>query len=389
MTIEYFQETAGAVAGGPADAGRGKLALTPHGFAGPPLLRLACRDGVGRAAGEREMLAQICDAITHAGYGFPRALVVTYYVSLKTNPFVILTGAEGRGKTEFVRLFAEALLGRDSPQYALIAGGAMLPLSADEPHYYRSLQERFSSLRFLELLREAASSGNAGRLYLVCFDALHPSELDYYFASLLRVTAEGETRLNLPGFAHDRLPIVPPNVYITATVNVAEQSYSLSRDVLRHAGLIEFRAPTGRRPIAERWSWALPPPVGYQRLWLRAAARDLVAARARLATILGAREFSRLRPSFGLAQLLWRAGEVLLRPALNELEMFVANSFDEHGCGLFDPHDPQSNAQIAFDAQVVQRVLWRLRLSDDLELRRDLAMYLDRLALTAAQQAVA
>jgi hypothetical protein len=218
---------------------------------------------------------------------------------------------------------------------------------------------------------------------------LHPSELDYYFASLLRVTPEGETQLNLPGFAHDRLPVVPPNVYITATVNVAEQSYTLSRDVLRHAGLIEFRAPTGRRPIAEHWSWSLPPPVGYQRLWLRAAARDVAAARARLATILGAREFSRLRPSFGLSQLLWRAGEVLLRPTLNELEMFVANSFDEHGCGLFDPHDPQGNAQIAFDAQVVQRVLWRLRLSDDLELRHDLAMYLDRLALTAGQQAVA
>jgi hypothetical protein len=363
--------------------------MTPGEYVDPPLLRLACRDGVGRAAGEREMLRQICETVTRAGYGFSRTLVVTYYVALKTNPFVVLTGAEGRGKTEFVQLFAEALLGRDSPQYALITGSAVLPLGTDEPHYYRSLQERFSSLRFLELLREAASPGNAGRLYLVCFDALHPSELDYYFASLLRVTPKGETQLNLPGFAYEHLPVVPPNVYITATVNVAEQHYTLSRNVLRHAGLIEFRAPTGPRPIAERWPWTPPPPVGYQRLWMRAAARDVAAARARLAAILGAREFSRLRPSFKLAQLLWRAGEVLLRPALNELEMFVANSFDEHGCGLFDPHDRQRNAQIAFDAQVVQRVLWRLRLSDDLELRRDLAAYLDQLALMNKQQVVA
>ena len=389
MTTDFFRGTAGDAAGGPASEGWGKLAPTLGEYTEPPLLRLACRDSEGRAAGEREMLRQIGDAVTRAGYGFSRTLVVTYYVALKTNPFVVLTGAEGRGKTEFVQLFAEALVGRDSPQYALITGGSVLPLGANEPRYYRSLQERFSSLRFLELLREAASPGNTGRLYLVCFDALHPSELDYYFASLLRVTSDGETQLNLPGFSYDHLPVVPPNVYITATVNVAEQSYTLSPDVLRHAGLIEFRAPTGPRPSAERLSWTLPPPVGYQRLWLRAAVRDVVASRMRLAAILGASEFSRLRPSERLAQLLWRAGQVLLRPTLNELEMFVANSFDEHGDGLFDSYDRQSNAQIAFDAQVIQRVLWRLRLSDDMELRQDLAAYLDQLALAADRQAVA
>jgi hypothetical protein len=356
--------------------------MTPGEYTNPPLLRLACRDSLGRATGEGEMLRQISDFVTSAGYGFSRTLVVTYYVALKTNPFVILTGAEGRGKTEFVQLFAEALVGRDSPQYALIAGSSGLPLGTDEPRYYRSLQERFSSLRFLELLREAASPANAGRLYLVCFDALHPSELDYYFASLLRVTSEGETRLNLPGFSGEHLPVVPPNVYITATVNVTERNYTLSRDVLRHAGLIEFCAPASPRRGADLRAWTLPPPVGYQRLWLRAAARDVAAARARLAAILGANEFSRLRPSFRLAKLIWRAGEVLLRPTLNELEIFVANSFDEHGVGLFDPDHQQHNAQIAFDAQVVQRVLWRLRFSDDLALRSDLAAYLEQAALT-------
>jgi hypothetical protein len=383
LASEYFNAAADEVAGEPADRGWGNLALALGEYVDPPLLRLACRDGVGRGAGEREILSQICDTITRAGYGFSRALVVTYYVALKTNPFVILTGAEGRGKTEFVQLFAEALVGRDSPQYALIAGSAVLPRGIDHPQYYRSLQERFSSLRFLELLREAASPGNAGRLYLVCFDGLHPSELDYYFATLMSVTPTGETRLNLPGFSYDTRPIVPPNVYITATVNIAEQDYTLSRDVLRHAGLIEFHASTRSRPNAEHKSVALPPPVGYQRLWLRAAAQDVAAARARLVAILGANQLSRLRPSFGLAQLLWRAGEVLLRPALDELEMFVANSFDELGIGLFDPQDQHANAQIAFDAQVVQRVLWRLRFSEDLELHHDLAAYLEQAALTA------
>jgi len=52
-------------------------------------------------------------------------------------------------------------------------------------------------------------------------------------------------------------------------------------------------------------------------------------------------------------------------------------------------NDSWRNARAAFDAQVVQRVLWRLRESDDGELRRDLAEYLDRTALASGQQAVA
>jgi hypothetical protein len=387
VTTQYFRETTGEDGGGEANAGQGKLASVPSQSAGPPLLRLACRDLDQSTSGEQNMLARLTDAITAAGFGFSRALIVTYYVSLKTNPFVILTGAQGRGKTELARYFAEALVGRGSSQYALIAGGAW-PSGTGQGEYYRTLQERFGSLRFLELLQEAATLGNAGKLYLVCFDNLHPDELEYYFANLLRITPEGEKRLNLPGFPPERQPVVPPNVCITATVNIADQSYTLSRDVLRRAGLIEFRAHAGPRPVAQRHTWS-PPPVGYQRLWLRSALRDTGQARARLVQILGSDQLLRLRSSPELARLLWRGGVVLTTQTLHELTCYIANSFDEYGVGLFDPHDVWNNARLAFDAQVVQRVLWRLRDSDDLELRRDLATYLDRLAFYNGQQAVA
>jgi len=333
------------------------------------------------------MLAQLVEAV--AGDHSSRALVVTYYVSLKTNPFVVLTGAVGRGKTEFVQRFADALIGRAGSQYALIAGADSWPSNSGQNSYYRTLQERFGSLRFLELLQEAALPGNAGKLYLVCFDALHPRELEYYFANLLHVTPTGQKQLNLPGLPAEKQPVVPPNMCMTATVNVAEQSYTLSRDVLRHAGLIEFRAPAWPRPLVEPGPRAAPPPVGYQRLWLRAAVRDIGAARARLAAILGPDQLGRLRSSPDLARLLWRGGVVLTTQTLHDLTTYIANSFDEHGCGLFDPKDPWNNAHMAFDAQVVQRVLWRLRDSEDSELRRDLADYLDRLALGSWRQAVA
>lgn len=388
MTIQNFQGV-GADADEQANAGRGKLALVPNDGIGPPLLRLACRDAYGRSADEQRLLAHVIDVITSGGYAFSRAQVVDYYVSLKTNPFVILTGAEGRGKTAFVQHFAEALIGRDSSQYALIPGGASWPSGTGEDSYYRSLQEHFISWRFLDLLQEATEAGNAGKVYLICFDGLHPNELEFYFATLLHVTPDGLKRLNLPGYPADRQPVVPPNVYITATVNIAEQSYGLSPNVLRRAGLIEFRTPHIRTVVERPLQTVTPPPVGYQRLWLRAALHDVEAARNRLNTILGPDEFARLRSSPELARLLWRGGVVLTTQTLHELTTYIANSFDERGRGLFDPHNAVRNAQVAFDAQVVQRVLWRLRDSDDGELRRDLAEYLDRIALTAWQQAVA
>ncbi|MDQ2998808.1 MAG: hypothetical protein M3R61_17390, partial [Chloroflexota bacterium] len=342
--------------------------------------------------GEQQLLNHVLAAVESSGYPLSRAVIVNYYVSLKTNPFVILTGPEGQGKTELARLFAEALVGAGGTQYTLISSAGIWPDATGQERYYRSLQEQFCSWRFLDLLQEAAEPSNAGKAYMVCFDALHPDEIEYYFATLLQVTPAGEKRLNFPGFPPERQPIVPPNVYITATVNTAGSKDNLSKDVLRNAGLIEFRQVQPNDAPARLGTQslpALPPPVGYQRLWLGAALHDVAVARARLTAILGEDYIGRLRCSPALSRLLWRAGLALTSQTLQDLTTYIANSFDERGQGLFAPYDPQLNAQIAFDAQVVQRVLWRLRESADGELRRDLALFLDTIAITSTQQAVA
>jgi hypothetical protein len=386
----YFRVTAADDASGMADAGRGKLALVPNGRSASPLWRMVCREAQEAPIGEQELLDHIFDVVHESGYGFPRALIVNYYVSLKTNPFVILTGAEGHGKTEVARLFAEALVGRDGPQYTLIPSAGVWPDGTGEDSYYRSLHEQFSSWRFLDLLQEAALPSNIHKAYFVCFDALHPDELEYYFATLLQVDPTGAKRLNLPGFPADRQLTIPSNVYITATVNTAEHKEYLSRNVLRHAGLIEFRAPHwSTEPSGLASAAASVPPIGFQRIWLRTALHDVSLARTRLATILGEDRYGRLRCSPKLTQLLWRTGLALTNDILQELETYIANSFDLHGRGLFDPHDAHHNAQIAYDSQVLQRFLWRLRDSPDQEIRRDLAEYLDLVAFGTAQQAVA
>jgi hypothetical protein len=391
LIIQNFRSSADDEVSGQADAGRGKLTLVSNDRPFMPLARMACRDARSSMIGEQHLLNHVLLAVEASGYPLSRALIVNYYVSLKTNPFVILTGAEGQGKTELARLFAEALVGAGGTQYTLLPSAGVWPDATGQDLYYRSLQEQFCSWRFLDLLHEAADPSNVGKAYLVCFDALHPDEIEYYFATLLQVSPSGEKRLNFPGFPPDRLPIVPPNVYITATVNTAGPKDNLSRNVLRNAGLIEFRhiqpSDAPARPVGQLLPVA--PPVGYQRLWLGAALHDVSLARARLVELLGEDYLGRLRCSPELSRLLWRGGLVLTSQTLQDLTTYIANSFDERGQGLFASYDRQLNAQIAFDAQVVQRVLWRLRESADSELRRDLAIFLDTIAMTSMQQAVA
>lgn len=382
---QNFQRTTGDVADGAAKGG-GKWAFVDDRRTAAPLMRTACRDTYHHTASEQQVLDHIVAALSSTGVACSHTLIVEYYVSLKTNPFVILTGPAGHGKTEFVQQFAEALVGWNSAQYAIIPGGHWHS-GTGEDSYFRSMQARFGSWRFLELLQDAAHPGNLGKAYLACFDSLRPDELEYYFATLLRVSPDGQKRVCLPGFPPDEQPIVPPNLSITATVDLAEWGDTLSHDVLRRAGLIEFRAP----PIASAHAPKPQPvsPVGYQRLWLQAAVHNIETARNRLSRILGPDQLGRLRCSPDLARLLWRSGIALTTQMLHEVTTYIANSFDTHGRGLFDPDDAQRNAQIAFDAQVVQRMLWRLRASPDDALRGDLTDYLDRLASVAWRRAVA
>jgi len=185
LIIQDFRSSADDEVGGQADVGRGKLALVPNDRPWTPLARMACRDMRSSLLGEQHLLNNLLVAAEASSYPLSRALIVNYYVSLKTNPFVILTGAAGQGKTELARLFAEALVGTGGTQYTLIPSAGVWPDATGQDRYYRSLQEQFCSWRFLDLLQEAAEPSNTGKAYLVCFDALYPAEIEYYFATLL------------------------------------------------------------------------------------------------------------------------------------------------------------------------------------------------------------
>lgn len=346
--IAYNFHAVGKGADGKASEGQGKLAQLAPAAGACPAYRAQ-----HTANGEQLLISHL---VATLGASFPRTLLVTYYVSLKTNPFVVLTGREGAGKAALAAGFGAALVGRASGQFVTI-GSDSWARRGSQSSYYRGIHERFGVSQLGEALNEAAAPENAGRVYLVLLKGLTIEELDLYLNRLIHVGPDGDRRLALPGVARADSPVVPPNCFITATLHSPRTASPLDQQVLSNAGQIEFSP--GLHASAEVPALPLPP-VGLQRIMLGAAIHDGDSARARLAHILGRSGLRRLGPSPEVAAALVEGGTAVTRALREATLAYVANSFDDEGRGLFDPANPRRNAQLAYDSQLVQRLLWRI-----------------------------
>lgn len=336
---------AGSVADGLASAGQRKYLSLNRSSAHeelPTVYRAAISPG-----GEDVLVQQILSATRPL---FPERLVLDYYVSLKVAGFVVLAGPAGSGKIALAQRFARAIVGAARDQYQVIAGGQGWTRHSNRRDHYRALHERFNSLRFLDMLHEAALPGNLGKPYFICLTRLQPDELTFYVTRLLRVSPDGERRLALPGLPADRQPVLPPNVLITATLDVADPDVCVDPPVARRVRILEM--PFSSTPPEGS---AIPvPPVGYQRLLLAAPLRDFSTAWAALEVYLADWPAARLPAWRGQ-----RAEALLADPGeLQATIMYAANCFDQSsGAGLFDPHDPLNNLRLALGPALSEAVV--------------------------------
>ena len=362
MIAYNFQPAARNDAGSPANEGHGKLTRARFSRTLP----FTSGAHPSRLGPEQLLVNRL---VADLGRFYPRTLLVNYYVSLKTNPLVVLAGPQGTGKNALVEGVARAVLGGQSHQFVVI-GSSSWAMRTSQSDYYQGLHERFGIMSLAETLQEAAAPGSAGKSYLVFLKGLHPDELKTF--ALLNLSPDGVKRLALPGLPLHEQPIVPPNVFITATLHAQHGDPGLHHDVLREVGLIELTVP---RQFPATAPVVPPPPVGFQRLLQTARVASFDEALDRLGMVLGHDVVETLRPSPALDRALWHEGQIVNRVQHEAILTFVANSFDHDGRGLFEPNDPLHNAQMAYDAQVAQRVLWQM--PDRADARRRLATFCD------------
>jgi len=198
------------------------------------------------------------DYFQNQGYFFPREVLTRYFLSLKTKPFVILTGISGTGKTKIAQIFAEYICQGLNPEETAkrIAFVPVRPDWMDNKGllgYYNLLDEKYHATPVLHILLEA--SAHQDKPYFIILDEMNLAKVEQYFSDFLSIM-ESRTTGNLSGeplrlhsatkaetpdgrVIPQRI-MIPPNIYFTGTVNVDESTYMFSPKVLDRANVIEF-----------------------------------------------------------------------------------------------------------------------------------------------------
>ena len=204
-------------------------------------------------------MEHLYDYYEEQGYFFSREILSRYFLSLKTKPFVILTGISGTGKTKIAQVFAEYMCQDEKTPEERERRYAFVPVRPDWMDnkgllgYFNLLDEKYHPTPVLRLILEAKK--NPEKPYFVILDEMNLAKVEQYFSDFLSIM-ESRTAGNLRGEplelhsvaeakTQDGLSIprkicIPPNVYFTGTVNVDESTYMFSPKVLDRANVIEF-----------------------------------------------------------------------------------------------------------------------------------------------------
>ncbi len=208
----------------------------------------------------RDILVHIHEYVGGKGFFYTRQAIANLYLALKTKPFVILTGPSGTGKTQLVRLFAEAIGYRNNC--------LMIPVRPDwtdssELLGYRDLKGNYQSGRLIALIQKAHE--HPKQLFFVILDEMNLARVEYYLPEFLSVLEtrrwNGEQVItdsilgigkSQPSSDFEGLAQLgwPANLYLIGTVNMDDTTHPFSPKVLDRAQTIEFSTVQLDWPVA-------------------------------------------------------------------------------------------------------------------------------------------
>jgi hypothetical protein len=193
-----------------------------------------------------KLIGHIHDYISTKGYYYNRKDIINLFLSLKTKPFVILSGISGTGKTKIVQLLAESLgATAENGQFALIP---VRPDWSDGSDLigYRDIKGKFQAGPLTKVLMEANQPENRGKPYFLLLDEMNLARVEYYFSDLLsamesRDRQDGEF-VSAPVVEEEEVGrlLLRDNFYIIGTVNMDETTHPFSPKVLDRANTIEY-----------------------------------------------------------------------------------------------------------------------------------------------------
>ena len=187
------------------------------------------------------------------GFSFSKDVLQNYYISLRSKPFVILAGISGTGKSQIVKLFADAI----NAKYKLIPVRPDWTDSSDIFGHLNLQGNQFINDSVIKFILEA--NRNLNKPYFLCLDEMNLARVEYYFADFLSIIETRHWDNKHQHIVSDPLVqdifdqyksvhreedatsiYISDNLYVIGTVNMDESTFPFSKKVLDRANTIEF-----------------------------------------------------------------------------------------------------------------------------------------------------
>ena len=263
--------------------------------------------------------------------------LVNFYVSAHSSNLIVLAGMSGTGKSRLIKVYAKAL-GLDA--YNGIKFISVSPAWTDDTDLlgyvdYKNMMYREAGTELVTFLKMAAE--NRDKQYVVCFDEMNLARVEHYFSPFLSILEdpEEERLLTVYNKALDNKlqnsSDYPSkirlwnNVLFAGTVNIDESTFNFSDKVLDRANVIKL----GMRPFTE----------------LKAVLENCCLSDRELSVLTELHEaIKKSNPKLGIGYRI-----------VKQINSYINNI----------PKDVEYSRALAFDKLIVQRIITKLRGSEE------------------------
>ena len=328
---------------------------------------------------ELQWLDEISESCIDYGLRFPRRILHAFHTALKTSewsPVTVLAGVSGTGKSELPRL------------YSHFGGINFLSLSV-QPNwdsqesmlgFFNSIDNKFDAQPVLRLLAQSQKAKDEGYplglkdvMSLILMDEMNLAHVELYFAEFLSKLElrRGRKGSEVPslevklgaGIPHYDLPL-GRNVLWAGTMNQDETTKSLSDKVLDRGIVINFPRPTTLERRRKLKSLGDPAPLLSRKLWESWWCKESTFNDDQILPFkyfIEEMNTSLSKVGRALGHRVWQSIEYYMSNYPDVLEAQRKHAQRKHAQRKHDDEDIKKAMKVAFEDQLVQKVMPKLR----------------------------